>query len=448
MNELRDFCARYAMLPAGGLVLAAVSGGRDSVCMLHLLHGLAAQAGFTLAAVHYNHRLRGAQSDADEAFTRQLCATLGIRCLTGGGDVAARAAETGRGIEETARDMRYAFFRAAAAETGAARVATAHTADDNAETVLLNLTRGTGTKGLCGIPPVRGLFIRPILWMSRAQVDAYVRDNNLPYRDDPSNFSDVYTRNRIRSSVIPVLKTINPAFCTAVSNMTALLREDEACLDDLAARFIAENCTGDRCPAAALAALPRPVASRVVRRLYGAGLGRRHVEAVLALAAGEKPSARADLDGVTVRREYGVLTAAAAGGSFEPLTLAPGETKEIPEAGLRVGCTLCQPERNFYKSFTTFLLNSDIICDTIKIRPRAVGDSLRLAPGGCTKTVKKWMIERKIPAARRALMPVAADGRGVLAVYGLGTDVRALPVPGRPVLKITFEENIEYAGRH
>ena len=442
MREILDFCKRYEMLPADSLILAAVSGGRDSMCMLHMLHSLSGQLGFSLAAVHYNHKLRGPASDADAAFTQEACRQLGIPCCTGSGDVAAAAAASGRGIEETARSMRYAFFRAAAEKTGAARVATAHTADDNAETVLFNLTRGSGTRGLCGIPPVRDIFVRPLLCISRAQVDAYLQENGIPYREDATNQTDDYTRNRIRHHVIPVLKEINPAFCAAVSGMTALLQDDETCLDAQAAQFIAECCPSGRCPAKALAALPRAVSSRVVRRLFGMGLSRRHVDAVLALAAGSNPSASIDLDGVTVRREYDRLTDRPAGGTFDPVTISPGETKTLPGTGLRVRCALCPPGEKFYKSFTTFLLNSDIICGTIMIRPRQAGDSFCPTGRGCTKSLKKLLIEEKIPAAQRGLIPVAADSRGILAVYGLGTDARTMPDGVHSVLKITFEENI------
>ena len=188
--------------------------------------------------------------------------------------------------------------------------------------------------------------------------------------------------------------------------------------------------------------MPRPIAARVVRKLYGSGLSRRHVEAVLDLAAGHAPSAAVDVGGATVRRVYDTLTNAEAEGTFEPVTLQPGESKPLLGTGLRVRCDLSRSDENFYNSFTTFLLNSDIIYGMIIVRPRQTGDALCKAGRGCTKTLKKLFIEEKIPAAKRGLVPVVADRRGVLAVYGLGVDQRALPSAGHPVLKITFEENI------
>ena len=223
LKTVETFIREQDLIPAGSTVLCAVSGGADSIAMLHILYRLRDQLDFTLAAAHYNHQLRGAESDRDQRFVEQfvqLCCGAHRRpdgtCLppvplyTGSGDVAAQARLRGRGIEETARQMRYAFLRDAARETSAGLIATAHTASDNAETILFHLARGSGLRGLGGIPPRREGIVRPLLTASRQQVEDYLAHHCLPHMEDSSNTSNEYTRNRIRHQVLPVLEEIAP----------------------------------------------------------------------------------------------------------------------------------------------------------------------------------------------------------------------------------------------
>ena len=184
------------------------------MCLLDVLDALRTELGFALYACHYNHRLRGIESDRDEAFCRTLCKKRNIPLLTGSGDVASEAESTGRGIEETARKMRYAFFDEALAHFGADKVATAHNADDNLETLIMHLARGTGLRGLCGIPPLRDKLIRPILFASRSEIEAHCRSRGLEHVEDRTNSDERYTRNRIRARVMPVLQSINPVSYT------------------------------------------------------------------------------------------------------------------------------------------------------------------------------------------------------------------------------------------
>ena len=170
LETIKALTTEYDMLPRGGTVLCAVSGGADSMCLLHLLHTWAGEGGFRVAAAHYNHNLRGAESDRDAAFVAEWCAGQDIPCVIGAGDVAHEARARGLGVEETARQMRYEFLRGAADAMGCGRIATAHSADDNLETLLLHLVRGAGLHGLAGIPPRRGVVVRPLLTTSRAEI--------------------------------------------------------------------------------------------------------------------------------------------------------------------------------------------------------------------------------------------------------------------------------------
>ena len=430
------------MLPHSGVVLACVSGGADSMCLLHVLDELRPIYGFSLAAVHFNHRLRGDEADRDEAFVRDHCAENGIRFISGSGDVAAWAERNGLGIEEAAREMRYAFFDRTADETCAVRIATAHTADDNAETLLMNIARGSGSRGLAGIPPVRGRYIRPLLVITREDVMSFLGSRSVPHVEDSSNSGDGYTRNRLRHHVMPEIAGIFPRFSENALRACMSAREDDEFLDSLAEDFIAASADGDSVDAAALAALPAPVGSRVVRILAGGGISSAHVRSVLRLASSPSPSGSADIPGMTVCREYGRLGFGAETGvpAFGAVELVPGASLEIPEAGFRVTCEAAELPRIIHKSLTEFLFKTDGVCGTIVVRPRRTGDTLRPAGGGHARTLKKIFIEKRIPKRRRGLVPVVADDAGVLAVCGIGQDARAEAKAGDAAVRVRFDK--------
>ena len=437
LDQIEDFCLQYGLIPPGAHVLACVSGGVDSMCMLSVLERLRDRGGFTLSAAHFNHKLRGAESDGDEAFVGAWCRERGIPLYTGSGDVALEARRRGRGIEETARELRYGFFHEVADTLGNARIATAHNAGDNLETVLMRIVRGTGLRGLGGIPPVSGRIIRPLLCVTREEIEAYCRENGVPHREDSSNESDEFVRNRLRHTVIPALKALNPSL--NVTGMTRLLRQDEAYLAAQAAQFLRENASGLSVSAGKLSALPAPVASRAVRALFGEKLGSVHVEAVLALARDGGPSDKVSLPGFTVRREYDVLTAAPAheDTTFEETEIPLDRPVIIEDIRLKIECVPYEPG-GIYNSLTNFPIKRDKIKAGIYVRPRRTGDVLRL-PGG-SRSVKKLMIDRKIPASTRNRLPVFVSGDEVLAVYGLGQSVDSLPAGGEPAVLLKTEK--------
>ena len=216
-----DFCEKYDMLPKSGIVLCAVSGGKDSMCLLEMLRGLAPVYGFELCCAHFNHKLRGKESDRDSAFVEAYCKERDIPCYVGSDDVSAYAEENGLGIEEAARTLRYAFLEKTADEIGALCIATAHTAPDNAETLLLNLVRGSGLKGLCGIPPVRGKIIRPLLQTTGEEVLKYLEEKGIPHVEDSTNETDDYTRNRLRHRVVPELRSLNEGLRKMLSALSS-----------------------------------------------------------------------------------------------------------------------------------------------------------------------------------------------------------------------------------
>lgn len=231
-NELSSaaaFLKRH--FPQGGKVLCAVSGGEDSMCLLHYM---LRQTGFTVAAAHFNHRLRGERSDADQLFVENWCLSHRVPFYVGEGDTRRRAEQTGESIEEAARVLRYEFLTQTAAENGFDAIFTAHHAEDNAETVLLNLLRGTGTAGLAGIPPVNGLVYRPFLDLSRENLSAYAAQNRIPHVEDESNAAEDAARNVLRHRVLPVLKELNPRAVQNMSRAAAIAAEETAVLEQMA----------------------------------------------------------------------------------------------------------------------------------------------------------------------------------------------------------------------
>ena len=452
LDKIETFSGKHHMFPKKSLILAAVSGGADSVCLFHALLELRGQYGFDVAAVHFNHMLRGAESERDEQFVKQLCLEKGTPFFTARADVARHARDNGSGVEETARQLRYDFFNETAKKCEAVRIATAHTADDNAETVLFNLTRGTGLKGLGGIPPVRGNIIRPMLTVTRDEVLGYISQHALSFVEDSTNATDQYSRNRIRHRVIPVLKSLNPRFSQNLGLTAALIREDEDYLSGLAERFINDNVyrkpSGEKVFAAStLGALPHPIAARVIRHISDVSLSSEHINAVLDLSQSENVSGEVHLPSTKVYREYDRLIFSELAhepvhspAGFNQITLSDGVQAFLPELGLRVSCNkvICNGKIN--KSFTTFLFKFDNICGNIVIRPRETGDIIGLYGRNGTKSLKKLFIEKKIPVRNRPLTPVVADSKGVLAVYGLGFDKRAACKAGEFGLKIVFEE--------
>ncbi len=462
LDKLALFADKYDMLPPGSLILAAVSGGADSMCLLTALIELSEKRCFTVAAAHFNHQLRGDESERDARFVEAFCQVNNIRLYSGCGDVGAYARHEGLGIEEAARKMRYDFFYEAAKNIDAKRIATAHTADDNAETILLNLARGAGLKGLSGIPPKRGLIIRPMLTVTRTDIIDFLSQRDISFVEDSSNSLDIYSRNMIRHHIIPVLRKINPRLTEHISASSELIRADDEYLNGIADKYIQDNCHGDAHGARALnaselAGLPKSVSSRVIRLIYGNNLSSAHISAVLALCASTSMSGEVMLPSGSAFREYTriVFSHGCQTAGFAPVGLTDGSSAVIPELGLTIKYKrsvlthaaqmnsmqtdlLCSEKIN--KSFTTFLFKYDSICDKIVIRPRETGDKINLFGRNGTKTLKKLFIEQHIPLRKRSLVPVIADSNGVLAVYGIGIDERAACQTGDQVLEIIFEE--------
>jgi len=420
-------------LQSGDHVVCALSGGGDSVALLHCLLSLREELGITLSAAHFNHCLRGDESDADEAFVRQLCREWEIPLTVGRGDPRQLA---GKSPEEAARILRYDFLMA---REGI--IATAHHADDQMETVLLNLLRGTGLKGLCGMQTRSGRLLRPMLEVPRPTIEAYLEEHRLSFRFDSSNGEDHALRNRLRHHILPFFQSENPNFHATFARMTALLQQDEAYLEAKTAEILQNAAEKNGYNCVKLRNSPENLRSRAIRQLLPIPKPTMaHVELVEGLLRSTDGSASVQLPGgVTAIREYEILrfeTAPQTGG-FAPAALRPGADARLP--GLRIAMTGPVMLETETDQKTVFAIKADSdLPPAITLRSRQSGDSLRLAGG--TKTLKKLMIDRKIPAAQRDLLPVLEDHRGILAVYQLGCDTARQAHAGERAWIIQFHQ--------
>lgn len=307
LEQAKEKLAAYA----GRRVLAAVSGGLDSMCLLHLLWDWGRTQGIVVTAAHFDHRLRE-NSAQDAAFVRDWCTERRIPCICGAGDVRALAKEVGMTLEEAARTARYEFLHSAAAEADAAVTVTAHHADDNAETMLLNLLRGTGLRGLAGIPAERPGVVRPFRDIPRAALAEYAAAHDLPHVEDETNALDDAARNVLRHRVLPVLRELNSR---AVENMTRtaqLLTQDEDALSAAAQRLAGKSKRAENGVvlfAADCAGEPEAVVSRCLLELLAEAAGHRkdisrvHVAAVRGLLTGADRREVCLPYGLTARRE-------------------------------------------------------------------------------------------------------------------------------------------------
>jgi tRNA(Ile)-lysidine synthase len=401
----------------------ALSGGADSVALLHLLKTHHTGA---LFAMHVHHGIRGEEADRDADFCRALCERLDVPLSVLHVDVPALAAAEGLGLESAARIARYEALAAEMKRKNIPLLATAHHADDQLETMLQHLLRGAGTRGLCGIPAVRplqkgarALVVRPLLQMTKQQILAYCTANGLDFVTDSTNGEPCCPRNRLRAEVVPVLRELWPAGASCAARAAASLAEDEAYFQTIAADFLARE--GNEPPVRALAALPRPVFARVMRQLLPPSAQATHIGALWALVQAPAPHKSLSLPAVCVQIEQG---------RFTVREDAPREIADY-EIPLREGVTClpcgigvavlgekgtnCIPDgMNVYRYETRIDFCSAIMKGNAVLRNRRAGD--RILSGKCHKAVRKLPCMAQFSLETRERMPLLCDGEGVLAV--------------------------------
>jgi tRNA(Ile)-lysidine synthase len=451
-------CAQ-ALVASGDRVAIAVSGGADSVALAWLMHDLQAsgEAPFRLVGLlHLNHHLRGAESDRDEAFVRALGERLGLVVDVAHRDVTAEARASHRSIEAAAREARDAFFREAAARLGASSVATAHTADDQAETVLLRLLRGSGARGAGGIHPRRGCLIRPLLDVRRAALRADLIDRGEAWLEDSSNADRSIPRNAIRHELLPAIERLAPGGVTALTRFAALARDDEAELEaaaiEAARKIVLFDGVSVRLSRAVLAGLSPAVARRVVRgaiERVGVAAVARHIDAIRTLAAADTSKGHLDVPGGSVDFTPAevVLTRAVgrgrqAEGGFDRRLPVPGSV-EVPEAGVRLVAELADaagPWRWPNGQGPAAAVQGEGVQGGLRVRSRRPGDRLRPLGAPGRRKVQDVLVDRKVPRRERDRVPIVVDDTGRIvwvAGHALADEFRVTrPESGVVLLKI------------
>jgi tRNA(Ile)-lysidine synthase len=427
-----EAAVRHALagVPPGRTIVAALSGGPDSVALLDALATAARASGLGVVAAHLDHRLRDG-SAADAAFCARLCERLGVPLRTASADVRGRARREGGGLEQAARRARYAFLRAVKAEAGAHAIAIAHTRDDQAETVLMRLLRGSGRTGLGAMRPRSAGVLRPLLGVSRADVIAHLRHRGLTWREDPTNSDTRILRNRVRHELIPYLEArFNPSVRGALARAASVLAAEQDLLDSMAAelmprvaRLEAGRAVIDR---AALAAAPEALARLVVRRCLRAagglrGVARVHVERLLALARARGASGRrlalpGRREAVVRFGELWIRPAAPAWDAFEAALAVPGRVV-LPDGSVLTARRASGPGAVEGCAVVA------VADEPLVVRTRRPGDRVRSA--GRERSLKRLLLEGRVPADERQRLPLVAAGGRVIWFPGLRPDPRA-----------------------
>ena len=445
IDSVKAAIARYNMLEGKKSVTVALSGGADSVVLLHVLNILKDEYGFELKAAHLNHMLRGDESDRDEMFSKQVCLSLGVPFVSERADVAA-AAKSGESIELAARRLRYEFLLRTA---GDGFLATAHNANDNLETVLHNMARGTGLTGLCGIPPVRDNIIRPLIFVTREEIEKYAADNSISFVTDSTNLEDAYTRNKIRHNIVPELIKINGAAVSNVGRMCLTLNYDASFIKEETGKALELCRSKNGVLADKTASLHPAIRSRVIAELYkektGASLESRGIALVEEML--EKGGTRVNVKGnIFAVQRKGNLTfetdAKNENGFFVRLCSFP-----FSGNGLKIEIVDAEEYKKTHRINSLLLkcaVDYDKICGEPVIRSRMSGDKICLAGRNVTKSFKKLFNENSVPEPVRATVPVLADEKGVLWLGGFGADRRAA-VDGstKRILFISGLQNLE-----
>lgn len=442
MQKVLQTIQSYRMLSPGDKVVVGLSGGADSVALLHILKELQdSPLNIRLFAAHVNHGIRGEHAREDASFAQDLCDKWGIPFFLEEVDIPALARSMGLSEEEVGRQIRYGFFHEVAEKINANKIATAHHKNDQAETILHNLIRGTGMQGLTGMPAVSdGILIRPLLELTKQQIMEYLALHKLSYQEDATNKDSTYTRNRIRNQLIPALESdFNPDIVDGLVRMSGILRDEEDFLSDYTKelygkyakpyteKIIFDLRSFDSCHLA----IQKRLVRLVLRELRGNldDVSSSHVEAVIKLAAGSRTGSQTTIPGsakgaleVRVKVSYGAL-------QFQLVELdmpliymeksldLPGQLMwEAPP--MIITSERWNKNKGLVFSPQCIYIDEDKINGSLRLRNRKKGD--RFQPLGMkgTKKLKDFFIDRKIPVDQRDSIPLLVDDENIIWVVG------------------------------
>lgn len=420
VNKFFETIKKYSMLSPGDDVLVGFSGGADSTCLLSLLFENRSALGINVRAAHVNHGLRGEEAERDELFARKFCEERGIPISVLRADVASVAKEKGISTELAGREVRYAFFES----LSPSKIATAHTGSDAAETLLMNLSRGSSLKGLCSIPPVRGNVIRPLIEFTRDETESYCLQNALSFVTDSTNAENSYTRNKFRNKVIAEIKRIDPSFENAVLRCISSVRLENDFIEQTTDKLYREYFNNDSLKISEFSGIHKAIRLRLLARFITenaeADYETRHLTLLndnlavdgfaLTLPGGKTVKINRDKLFIAYKKEREVI-------AKEIILRKEDINNKLSFNGYNI---LFSTDRNALnkRNAVDFFKIDDIII----VRSRREGDKITLSGRGCTKTLKKLFNELKIPVEERDRIPVVADKNGIIFVPFAGAD--------------------------
>ncbi len=422
-EDVLSVIKRYNMLENCDRIVVGLSGGADSVCLLSVLNSLKAEYGFSLVAAHINHGIRGAEAQRDEESCKRLCESLNVPLEILHADIPTLSKQQGIGEEECGRIVRYDFFRSLAGERG--KIATAHNLNDNAETLLLNLVRGAGSKGACGIPPVRDNIIRPLIETDRKSIEKYCEENELQYVTDSTNLECEYSRNKIRIKVLPTLCEINQNAVGALSGFASRMREQEAFLESVVNEKYAQCVKNSELFEAEFSALDiflkKRIAGRFLSELSHGEVEAKHIDDFLRFVGSGKALVTASATEI-VSRDGKIFKKPEQAEQFS-VDFSPDDKKvSLPFCEISIEKYDIKDLQNLNKDMLDNLIDCDKISNTLILRSRKDGDKFTFSKRRVTKTVKKLFNEDKIPPEVRNRMVILDSDGEVVWLRGYGTN--------------------------
>ena len=427
-DKILSVIDKHRMLSCGDTVVVAVSGGADSMCLLHFFNKISSRMRLNIICAHVNHSIRGAEADSDEEFVRSFCNKHNIKAVFAHYDVPKIAKENGESEEQCGRRLRYEFFDSVAEN---AKIATAHNLNDSAETFLFNFTRGTGLKGLTGIPPVRDNIIRPLSECTRDEIELYLSSEGVQYVTDSTNLSDEYSRNKIRHNVLPVLNEINPGFFSVFANCISVLADSEKYLEEKTDEAFIKSKKNRKFSIDDIIQLDKVIRDRLIIKIaeyYGASdVSFRHVEIINnILSAGGALMLSED---VTIVSDGKYLYKADEKLIEVDINEKYDKSKTVYEFP---GCTLAVEtvDKNIIKNYNSrqLCLSGYADCDKLVnsiFRSRKDGDRFRYANARHSKSLKNLFKENNISISDRWGIPMLADDEHILWIDGVGVSAFA-----------------------
>ena len=442
LKKIEQYVSKWDMLKKEDKVIAGVSGGADSICLLFVLLELQKKIPFELVVVHVNHGLRGEAADRDEAYVKELCKKHGITCEIYFEDVELIAKNRKQSTEEAGRDVRRTAFQRTMEMYGGTKIALAHHKNDSVETFFMNLARGTGIKGLGGIRPIAGVYIRPLLCLERAEIEAYLKEQEILYCEDATNASDDYTRNRIRNHVIPYMEQeVNAKTVSHISETMLQLQEIQIFLDEQTKKCfemcVKEQKNGYLVVEESFMELPNVLKPLVLKEVLvrisqkEKDLEEIHLQTLLALfekQVGRRVDLPYDMEG---KRVYdGICVRKKNSGEEKSfcveIDFSDGSSKEYQWERKRITCRLLEndsKDAGSVEKYGTKCFDYDIISDKVCVRTRQPGDYITIHSDGRTQKLKSFFINEKVPEEKRDEILLVADGHHILWITGMRTNM-------------------------